>query len=175
MKRFSYGNLHVEMTDKLLNELMFEIMRHSTGSSEGPIDIVRRIANPLGARNPYMRISANVVIIRSGRIAAIKSHKNGGAFELPGGKAELNEHPAQTAIRECEEEVGVTPKLERLLVRMPLRGLDCWCFLATIPDHLELVSGKEGLACWATPLEISGGTYSEHTEVWLPAVTDLLW
>jgi len=113
--------------------------------------------------------SACVVLIRDGKIAAIRSRKHGGSLELPGGKAEPNETPSDNAIRECFEEVGVRVKLLSLLTCEPdVGGFYCSCYLAQSDD--ELVSSPEGEAVWVTPEEMLTGTYHSHTANWLPLV-----
>lgn len=114
--------------------------------------------------------SACVVLIRGGKIAAIRSRKHGGSLELPGGKAEPHETTIENAIRECFEEVGARVVLLRLLTREPdVGGYDCSCFLAVSDD--DLVSSSEGEAVWVTPEELLTGTYASHTANWLPMVT----
>lgn len=121
-----------------------------------------------------MRASANVVIIRAGKIAAIRSAKHAGALEIPGGKSEQFEIPAHTAVRECFEEIGVRPYLIRPLLTEPVGGFMCYTFFGRIGDHVELVSSEEGEAGWFTPEEMLTGTYSKHTAKWLPLVADEL-
>lgn len=121
-----------------------------------------------------MRPSASVVIIRNGKIAAIRSAKHGGALELPGGKSEPGESPGVNAMRECFEEVGVHPYLVRLLLTEPVGGYMCSTFLAKIGDGVELVSSTEGEAGWFAPAELLNGTYAAHTARWLPMVADEL-
>ena len=115
-----------------------------------------------------LKPSACVVLIRNGKIAAIRSRKHGGALELPGGKAEFDEAPFTNAARECSEEVGVRPVYIRTLTREECGGFDCSCFLVESDD--ELVSSSEGEAVWVTPNELLTGTYASHTAKWLPMV-----
>lgn len=115
-----------------------------------------------------MRASACMVLIRRGRIAVIRSKKHGGAYELPGGKAEPGETPRKNARRECREEVGVDAEIvEELLCEMDVGGYLCSTFLGKIPDDVELVSSSEGEAVWVTPEEMLTGTYAEHSKKWL--------
>ncbi|MBS1557249.1 MAG: CoA pyrophosphatase [Bacteroidetes bacterium] len=43
---------------------------------------------------------------------------HGGQISLPGGKAELNENYQQTALRECEEEIGILPETINIIGRL---------------------------------------------------------
>ncbi|MBS1490440.1 MAG: CoA pyrophosphatase [Bacteroidetes bacterium] len=43
---------------------------------------------------------------------------HGGQISLPGGKAELNETYKQTALRECEEEIGILPGTINIIGRL---------------------------------------------------------
>lgn len=55
---------------------------------------------------PVIRVSA--VVLRDGDGALLTVRKRGtGRFMLPGGKPEPGETAAQTAVRECREELGV--------------------------------------------------------------------
>lgn len=121
-----------------------------------------------------MRPSASVVIIRNGKIAAIRSAKHNGALELPGGKSEPGETPMQNAARECVEEIGVWPTIVRLLLTEPVGGFMCSTYLATIGDRAQPSSSPEGEAGWFTPEELLTGTYADHTAKWLPMVADEL-
>lgn len=124
--------------------------------------------------NSPMRTSASVVMIRNGKIAAIRSAKHGGALELPGGKSEPGETPEANAQRECCEEVGVYPRYLKLLLTEPVGGFMCSTFLAEIKGYQRLTSSTEGEAGWFTPAELLNGTYAAHTARWLPMVADEL-
>jgi len=124
---------------------------------------------------PVLR-SACMVLIRRGKIAAIRSKKHGGALELPGGKAEPGEFPDENAVRECFEEVGVRPKIvcELIPEQADVGGFRCSTFLGETDDEIQ--SSAEGEAGWFTPEELLTGTYSEHTKLWLalPIIQALL-
>src|SRR3989344_6962779 len=51
-------------------------------------------------------------VVRDGKVlrAEIKSGFSRGKINAPGGKIEEGETPEQAAIRETEEEIGITPK-----------------------------------------------------------------
>lgn len=113
---------------------------------------------------PEVRRGAVMLLERDGRFAAIRAVKHGGAVELPGGKLREGEPPAEAAMREVREEVGLDVHF--------LMGLGdflhkhegtWWCshaFFATAPEG-DLVGSAEGEACWATHEEILAGTYGE--------------
>ena len=117
--------------------------------------------------------SACVVLIRYGKIAAIRSRKHNGAIELPGGKSEPGEKPEETAIRECIEEVGVHPYLVRCLHVEEDDGHQCYVYLARIHEG-DLESGPEGEAVWVTPEELLTGTYARISAKWLSTIKDEL-
>ncbi len=51
---------------------------------------------------------------KEGRVLILKpTYKEG--WEIPGGNVDENESPWQTCVRECMEEIGITPKRQRLL------------------------------------------------------------
>lgn len=122
------------------------------------------------AEHGMMLPSACVIIVRNGKIAAIRSKKHNGSLELPGGKALRYELPETNAIRECVEEIGHVPWLRKLLFCGPCGGFMCSTYFATLPDHCELISGEEGEAGWFTPDEMLTGTYAGHTRQWVPMV-----
>ncbi len=72
-------------------------------------------------------------------------HK-GGYWEFPGGKKELNETIEQALVRECQEELNITPNdFEALTIieyDYPEKkvNLDVW----VIKDYLGVPNGREG-------------------------------
>jgi len=54
------------------------------------------------------------VLIKDGKVLLHKT-KNGQGWVLPGGRAEIQEMTSDTVVREFEEELGFTVKVERLL------------------------------------------------------------
>lgn len=116
--------------------------------------------------------SACVAVERDGKFAAIRSTKNNGSFELPGGKCEPGESFIDAAIRECFEEVGVRPAGLAELCRYEVGGYDCQMFIGWIPSREEIQLGQpnpEGEPCWASREDLLlRGTYPAHAERWLP-------
>jgi len=61
---------------------------------------------------PMMTGSAGLVIIKNGKLLLQETaYKDG--LEIPGGTMDANESPLRAAIRECQEELGVTPEIIR--------------------------------------------------------------
>lgn len=153
----------VLLADKQEPELMLKVADSICTSIEEVCDVLRR---------PQMHPSACVILMRDGKFAAIRSAKHGGSLELPGGKANRYgwnklETPEENARRECEEEVGVAPTLNCLLLRSPVGGYDCYTFLGEISPSDTLASSSEGEAVWVTAEELLTGTYADHTRIWL--------
>lgn len=60
-------------------------------------------------KNPPLRLAGCVVRNEKGEVLLLHRNKNGiQQWELPGGKLEPGEKPEQAAVRELEEELGVT-------------------------------------------------------------------
>lgn len=56
---------------------------------------------------------AAAIILNEGKVFLAKRDKHlhqGGLWEFPGGKCEVNESPEQALVRELQEEVAITPK-----------------------------------------------------------------
>jgi len=113
---------------------------------------------------PEVRRGAVMLLERDGRFAAIRSAKHGGAVELPGGKLREGEPPAEAAMREAREEVGLEIHFLMGLGDFLHKHEDeWWCahaFFATAPEG-DLLGSAEGEAVWATRDELLAGTYGE--------------
>jgi ADP-ribose pyrophosphatase len=79
---------------------------HATGGG-GPHDILR--AGPAAAVLPVDLARDELVLIRQFRPAAQLANGNGDLVEIVAGHVDSNETPAETARRECVEEIGVAP------------------------------------------------------------------
>ena len=83
---------------------------------------------------------AAVALIYDGQILLIERHKPNRSvyYVLPGGGVEPGETPAQAAVREAREELGVGVELLRLVPGAPLE-LDRrhWIYLARITSHTK--------------------------------------
>jgi ADP-ribose diphosphatase len=84
----------------------FHVIR---GNENGPrpIDILR--SGAAAAVLPVDLGRDEVVLLRQFRLAAHLANGNGNLVEIVAGHVELNEQPAETARRECVEEIGVAP------------------------------------------------------------------
>jgi 8-oxo-dGTP pyrophosphatase MutT (NUDIX family) len=80
--------------------------------------------------------------------------KDGGWWTLPGGGIDFGEHPEATAIRELEEEAGLTGVVERLA------GVDSRRYGAE-----ETAAGEELHAFWIVySVAVTGGTLRDELE-----------
>lgn len=77
-----------------------------------------------------IRVSAVVLRDERGRFLSVRKRATS-MFMFPGGKPEAGESPAQTAIRELHEELGVTLDAERLELIGTFRAP-----AANEPDHV---------------------------------------
>ena len=93
---------------------------------------------------------AGTICVRNGRILVIK-RAEGPWWDLPKERIEA-ESIRTAAVRETEEEIGLTPLLTGEVVsgRSP-RGSTIWLFKAALPDgEINLLSGHTEFA-WVTP------------------------
>ena len=100
------------------------------------------------------RPTGTVIIVRDGRFLAIRRTREprAGFWDLPGGFCDGFEHPAEAAVREAREELGLTVELGELAgmyigaydfqgERLPV--LDCF-WLATITGGEIVLDASEG-------------------------------
>jgi ADP-ribose pyrophosphatase len=80
---------------------------HAPGGVRGH-DILR--AGPAAAVLPVDIARDEVVLIRQFRPAAQLANAKGNLVEIVAGHVDANETPAETALRECIEEIGVAPE-----------------------------------------------------------------
>jgi ADP-ribose pyrophosphatase len=74
-----------------------------------PLDILR--SGPAAAVLPIDLGRDEVVLLRQFRLAAHFANGKGNLVEIVAGHVEADEQPAETARRECVEEIGVAPDL----------------------------------------------------------------
>ena len=77
------------------------------------------------------------------------------SWSLPGGYVELGEHPARTAIREIQEELGTTikeVKLEAIYLRqLPnTEFIQVTLYSATVQDDIQINDGEVADYNWFT-------------------------
>ena len=113
---------------------------------------------------------ARVVIVEDGRVALIERVRDGMTYYIfPGGGVEDGETPADAAVREAYEELGLHVRLSAQIHEEVYRGFRFHFFRA------EIVGGEFGTGEWPdhadeTPLARErGGT---HEPMWVP-VEDL--
>ena len=117
-------------------------------------------------------------IVKDNRVLLIHKKRGLGAGKInaPGGRVEPNETPLQAAIRETQEEVGMTPTgLEH---RATLRfafidgyGLECHVFFASDAEG-EPTETDEALPFWCAVPDIPYGRMWSDDRVWLPLALD---
>lgn len=79
------------------------------------------------ARDEYLHVAAAVVVDDAGRILIARRHDHlhqGGLWEFPGGKVEPGEAVPDALVRELHEELGISVKKARPLIRIPYRYPD---------------------------------------------------
>ena len=117
-------------------------------------------------------------IVREGRVLLIHKKRGLGAGKInaPGGRIEPGETPLQAAVRETQEEVGLTPTglQERAMLRFAFMdgyGLECHVFVA---DHAEgtPLETDEALPFECALDEIPFGRMWADDRVWLPLVLE---
>lgn len=115
-------------------------------------------------------------IVKNGRVLLIRKKRGLGAGKInaPGGKLELGETALQAAIRETQEEIGVTPLHleERGLLRFQFvdgYSLNCIVFLATDLEG-EPVSTEEADPMWVGLGEVPYHEMWADDQEWLPTV-----
>ncbi len=131
---------------------------------------------------------AGVLVVRHGKVLLVRRRVEPfiGYWDIPGGFCEVDEHPAETAIREVREETGLAVELTGLLglwmdeyaggvtlnvyyLGRPLSrdlavGSDAdgaaWFAPDALPRRIAFANGRKALAAWATgdttPLHLRG-------------------
>ncbi|WP_144127815.1 NUDIX hydrolase [Catellatospora sichuanensis] len=129
------------------------------------------------------REASTVVLIRPDRtiflIRRMRAMAFGGMWAFPGGSLEAGETPADAAVREIQEETGVTllpaaltPWHRWLTPVFEPRRFDTWFFLAAMPDGQDaaLPEFEADRARWLTPEE----AIAEHESGELPMLPPTL-
>jgi len=140
---------------------------------------------------------AGVLILRHGKVLLVRRRIEPflGYWDIPGGFCEVDEHPAQTAVREAREETGLEIELTGLLglwlddyadqttlnvyyLGRPLShrlraGSDAdgaaWFAPGALPSRIAFANGILALQTWASddagPLHLRGVSPGGHTGV----------
>ena len=115
-----------------------------------------------------------VFVVKDGRVLLIHKKRGLGAGKInaPGGRIEPDETALQAAVRETQEEVGVTPTgLEkRAMLRFAFTdgyGLECHVFIASDAEGSPQET-DEALPFWCALDEIPFGKMWSDDRVWLP-------
>jgi len=113
-------------------------------------------------------------VIRDGQILLIRKKRGLGAGKIngPGGRLEAGESPLEAAIREVQEEVGVTPTGIRLRGELCFQfvdgyGIHVHVFSAT-GCHGEVRESDEALPLWTPLAEIPYDEMWVDDAIWLP-------
>ncbi|MDX3773030.1 CoA pyrophosphatase [Chromatiaceae bacterium AAb-1] len=91
---------------------------------------------------PVVEHRAGLSVLFTTRAAHLRHHP--GQISFPGGRIEPGEHSAQAALREAEEEIGLTADKVRLLGALPEHNTSTgftiapWVGLLTPPQHWQL-------------------------------------
>jgi ADP-ribose pyrophosphatase YjhB (NUDIX family) len=121
-------------------------------------------------------------IDRAGRVLLVRHTGHGDAWAVLGGAVEIGESPAQAAVRETREEIGVEVRLTRLLdvlggpdyeVRYPNGDRIAYVtavYQAEITDGSPAADGGEICqAAWFTAAEVPGLELNRFTRALLSA------
>ena len=113
-------------------------------------------------------------VLKDNRVLLIHKKRGLGAGKInaPGGRIEPSETALQAAVRETQEEVGVTPSHleERAMLRFAFTdgyGLNCHVFIAHDAEG-ALQETDEALPFWCEQPEIPYGRMWADDRVWLP-------
>ncbi len=125
-----------------------------------------------------------IVLIRQFRLGAQLSLGLGDVVEVPAGRVERGEDIATAALRECQEEIGVTPEqLIPLFDLLPSAGSSdqhMFFFLATvdaskIPERAGLADEQEYIRPRSVPIERALEALEAGTLHYGAAIVSLQW
>lgn len=117
-------------------------------------------------------------VVRNGRILLIRKKRGLGAGKIngPGGRLEEGELPRECAVREVEEEIGVTPtqveeRGELFFQFVDGYSIHVWVFRAAGYQG-ETVETDEAVPLWFPLDEIPYGEMWADDRIWLPLMLD---
>jgi len=117
-----------------------------------------------------------VFVIRDGRILLIRKKRGLGQGKVngPGGKLDPGENALQCAVRECQEELGITVRNLECMGEHKFQFVDgysihCWVF-RTGDFSGEAVETPEAVPLWTDIEEIPYEEMWEDDRIWLPLV-----
>jgi ADP-ribose pyrophosphatase YjhB (NUDIX family) len=107
------------------------------------------------------RPTATVIVVRDGAFLAVRRtiEPKLGLWELPGGFCDGWEHPADAAVREAREELGVLVRLDEFvgmyLGSYDFQGetlpvLDCFWLASIVDGHIALDPGEASEYRWVS-------------------------
>jgi ADP-ribose diphosphatase len=141
------------------------------------------LAGKVAAVLPIDIERGEVVLIRQFRLPAHLANGRGELIEIVAGRAEAGEEPAQTARRECMEEIGVAPTaLVELFSYLPTPGMtdeEVTVFLAAVdasrvPERTQATEG-ERISVMRVPIEAALVALTKGTMRNGPLVIALQW
>lgn len=123
-------------------------------------------------------IASLVFIIKNGRILLIHKKRGLGAGKIngPGGKLEKNETIDECAVREVQEELGVTPLNIEYIGNNCFQFIDGYSlqvFIFSANDYLgEIIETDEAIPLWIEVEAIPYHNMWEDDQYWLPALLE---
>lgn len=121
------------------------------------------------------KVRANLCFIRKNQRLLLIRKKRGlgaGKVNAPGGKIERGETPAQAAVRETREEVGVIPldlSARGILRFQFMDGYSLHCTVFLSPDYLGTPrETPEAIPFWVPESEVPYAEMWEDDQHWLP-------
>src|SRR2546426_1788408 len=138
---------------RMLYRLLYRLLLKAVG-------ICFNLLNLLLAGNLPPFVTVCVIVEEQGRYLVID--QGNGRFTLPGGFLRWREHPAQAAIRECEEETGLCVKVGDIVSqRAAITHRFDHMSTLTLTYQATLMSGHlrgsiEGQPCWKSETELCG-------------------
>ena len=92
------------------------------------------------------------ILDRDGRLLIVQERKKPHRFGYPGGRVEQDESLAAAAVRECEEETGLTPRVVHFVGRYSFTsGLEAHVFLCEVEAGASPVSEEGVHVGWHAP------------------------